>query len=125
LVLDEAIGRVIKLVLKLIDGLFDHLSGMPSLFPEIDVRNHSCTDNVLALVDKCLSHKLLNILDVLLINNFRENSQSVCLEHIIVDELHIFGEARDYDEHLVLVNMKLFDQNVNESSQVLIKLISL
>jgi hypothetical protein len=64
-------------------------------------------------------------LEVLLINDFGQNPQSIGLKHIIIGELHILCKATNDDEYFVLADIQLLDQHINESSQVLIQLVSL
>jgi hypothetical protein len=64
-------------------------------------------------------------LEVLLINDFGQNPQSIGLKHIIIGELHILCKATNDDEYFVLAHVQLLDEHIHQSSQVLIQLVSL
>jgi len=80
---------------------------------------------MIALIDEGLPQELFNILNVLFINDFGEHSQSICLKHVVLCDLHILGQAADDNEHFILVDIQLLDENVHEPSQILIQLVSL
>jgi len=80
---------------------------------------------MITLVDKSLSQELLDVLKILFFDNLGQGSESVCLKHVIISLLNIFGQTTDNDEHLVFIYVQLLDEHVDKSSQVLIKLISL
>jgi hypothetical protein len=89
------------------------------------VRDGSGTDDVVALVNESLSQELLDVLKILFFNNLGQSSKSVSLKHVIISLLNIFGQATNNNENLILINVKLLDEHVHKSSQVLIKLVSL
>jgi len=80
---------------------------------------------VLALVNKRLPQRFLDVLDILLINDLSENSQRVRLEHVVLSLLNIFLEAGNDDEHFVFADFQLFDEDVDEPPQISIKLVPL
>lgn len=80
---------------------------------------------MVALVYKCLTQELLDVLQILLINNFGEHSECISLEHIVIGQLNIFGQTTDDNEHFILIHIKLFNQHVHQPSQVLIQLVPL
>jgi hypothetical protein len=95
------------------------------LFEQVNVRNGGSTNDMVALVNESLSQKLLDVLKILFFDNFGQSSESVCLKHVIIGLLNIFGQTTDNNKNFILIDIKFFNEHVNESSQVLIKLISL
>ena len=77
------------------------------------------------LIDDSLTKELLNVLKVLLVDDFGQHSQSVGLEYIIIGLLDILGEAADDHEHVVFVDVELLDEYVYQSSQVRVKFVPL
>ena len=80
---------------------------------------------MVAFVNKSLSQELFDVLNILFLDNFRESSKSICLKHVIIGLLNIFGQATDNDENFIFIYVKFLDEHVHESSQVLVKLVSL
>lgn len=74
------------------------------------------------LVEERLTQELLDVLDVLLVHDLGQHSQSVRLEEVVVVGLHIFGEAGDDDEDLGVAHVQLLDEDVDESPHVLVVL---
>ena len=71
---------------------------------------------MITLAQESLLDKTIQTLNVLLINDFCQDSESVSLNHVIVTLLDIFGQARDDDKDFVLIDLKLFDEDVHEAS---------
>lgn len=125
LVLDEAICAVVELILKFVNGLFDGILRAPFLLEQVDVRNYCGGLHVNGLVNQSLSQKLFDVLNILLIDDFGQDSECVGLEHIILSSLNIFLETGYDYEDFIFTNVQFFDENVNKSPQVLVKLIPL
>ena len=98
---------------------------MSFLLEQVNVRNGSSTNDVVAFVNKSLSQELLDVLKILFFDNLSQSSESVCLKHVIISFLYILGKTTDNNKHFVLIDVKFFNEHVDESSQVLIKFISL
>jgi hypothetical protein len=98
---------------------------MALLLVEVNVRYDGCAHNVLAFINQGLPQELLNILKVLLVNDFGQNPQSICLEHIIIGQLNVLSQATNDDEHFVFTDIQLLDEHVDQSPQVLVQLVSL
>ena len=79
---------------------------MSGFLEQVNVGHNCSTDYMLTLVDQSLPEELLNVLDVLLINDLGENSQSICLEHVIVSELDILRQTTDHNKYFVFAHIK-------------------
>lgn len=98
---------------------------MPFLAVQIHMRDNCGADDVVALVDEGLPQELLDVLDVLLVDDFCQYSERVGLEHVVLRDLHVLRQTADHDEHFVLVDIELLDEYVHQSPQVLVQLVSL
>lgn len=87
--------------------------------------NGSGTYDVVAFVDKSLSQELFDVLQILFFDNFGQSSESICLKHVIISLLNIFGQTTDNNKYLIFIYVKFLNEHVHKSSQVLIKFISL
>jgi len=75
---------------------------------------------VVTFIVQSLFNELLKTLDVLLINDLGQHAKSVCAHDLVVTLLNVFGQARYNNENLVLFHVQLFNEDVNETTEVLV-----
>ena len=92
---------------------------------QVHVRDNSGADDVVALVNQRLPQELLDVLHVLLVDDFGQHSQRVGFEDIVLRDLHILRQTADDYEYFVLVDVELLDEDVDQSPQVLVELVPL
>ena len=77
---------------------------------------------MIALTQQSLLDEAVKTLNVLLVNNLGENSERICLDHVVVGLLDILAEAGDDDEHFVLIDLELLDEHVDQAAKILVLL---
>ena len=77
---------------------------MTALLEELDHGYESGADIVIALGEQSLFDETIKTLHILFVNNFGEDTERVCLDHIVVTLLDVLAKARDDDEDLILVD---------------------
>jgi len=74
---------------------------------------------VVALAHERLLDELVKGLHIVVVDDLRQHSQRVCFNHIVFSLLDVFGQALNDNEYLVFVGLKLLDEDVDESAEVL------
>jgi hypothetical protein len=110
--------------LEFVGRLFGNFCRVSFLFVKIDMRNDSSADHVVVFVNQSLSQELLDVLEVLLLNNLGENSESICLEDIVIGELDVLEETRDDNEDFVFADVQFLQQKLSIKSCQPLTLIS-
>ena len=109
-----------KLVLQLVDRTLDYFDRLTTFLEKFDHADKCCAHVVVALAEQGLLNEAIKTLNVLLVDNFGQDAKSVGLHHIVIALLDVFAQARDNNEDLILIHLKLFDENVDQASQVLV-----
>ena len=75
---------------------------------------------MVTLVIEGLLDELLETLNVLLINDLREDAERVRPDDLGVALLDVLRQTRDHNEHFVFRDLQFLDEDVNEPSQELV-----
>lgn len=73
-----------------------------------------------AFVIQGLLNEFLESLNILFIDNFGQNSECVSFDYIWISLLDVFAKAWDNDEDLAFRYFKFFNEDVNQSAEVLV-----
>lgn len=74
---------------------------------------------MITFIVQCLLNEFLKTLHILFVNNLSENSESVGSYNIIVTLQDVFAQTGDNNEYLVLCDLEFLNENVNQSSEIL------
>ena len=106
--------------LQLVDRFLNQLNGLGALLEEFDHTDEGSTHVVVRLAQQGLFDEPIETLHVLLVDNLGEDTQGVCLDNIVVRLLDIFVEAGNDNEDLVLVDLKLLDEDIDQATESLV-----
>lgn len=106
--------------MQLVDRTLDYFDGLTTFLEKFDHADKCCTHVVVAFAEQGLLNEAIKTLNVLLVDNFGQDAKSVGLHHIVIALLNVFAQARDNNEDLILIHLELFDENVDQASQVLV-----
>jgi hypothetical protein len=64
-------------------------------------------DHVLTFVNQSLAEELFDVLNIEFVDDLGQNSKSIGLEHVVIRQLNILGEATNDNENFVFTNIEL------------------
>lgn len=105
--------------MQLVDRALNELDRLAAFFEELDHTDECSADVVIALAQKSLLDEPIETLDVLLIDDFCQDSQRVCLDDIVLTLLDVLGQTGDHNEDFVLIDLELLDKDIDQASQSL------
>ena len=69
---------------------------------------------MITLGKESLLDKSIKTLHILLVDDLSQDAQRVGLDHVVVALLDVLAQARDDDEHLILIDLELLDEDIDE-----------
>ena len=100
--------------MKLIDRTLHELNGLASLLEELNHGYEGGAHIVITLGKESLLDKSIKTLHILLVDDLSQDAQRVGLDHVVVALLDVLAQARDDDEHLILIDLELLDEDIDE-----------